>query len=102
MSGDKYEIGQAGAVGPGAYAAPMTFSQIWTKSSCNIDLQQLSQELTQLRSALSKQASNPDHFVGLGEVAATEKAAQQGDGAGALEHLKKAGTGYGTWRRRSG
>lgn len=92
MSGDKYEIGQAGAVGPGAQAHDMTFNQIWTKSSGNIDLQQLSNELTALRMALSKQASDPDHFVGLGEVAAAEKAAQQGDGPRALQHLKTAGT----------
>src|SRR5262249_17480764 len=92
MSRDQYEIGQAGAVGPHAQAHDMTFNQIWTKSGGNIDLNQLGHELTELRSALSKQASEPNQFVALGEVAAAEKAAKGGDGPGALEHLKKAGT----------
>lgn|GEM_PF-1920965 len=91
MSRDQYEIGQAGAVGPHAKAHDMTFNQIWSKSASNIDLYQLGCELTELRSTLSKQASDPDEFVALGEVAAAEKAARDGDGPKALEHLKKAG-----------
>jgi hypothetical protein len=92
MNGDSYEIGQAGAVGRHAEAHDMTFNQIWTKSASNIDLHQLGSELTELRSALIKQASEPDQFVALGEVAAAEKAAKGGDGPAALEHLKRAGT----------
>jgi hypothetical protein len=48
-------------------------------------------ELTVLRTALAEQASAPDHYVAVGEVAAAEKAAAIGDGPGALQHLKKAG-----------
>jgi hypothetical protein len=91
MSNDRYEIGQAGAVGPGAHAENVTFNQIWKKSAGNIDVQQLALELTALREELSKRASESDHFVALGSLAAAEKAAQSGDGPKALEHLKKAG-----------
>ena len=91
MSRDKYEVGQAGAVGPGAHAENMTFSQVWTKSGSAIDVLQLARELTALRTALSARASAPDHFVALGEVAASEKAALSGDGPSALQHLKSAG-----------
>jgi len=92
MSRDQYKIGQAGAVGPHAEAHDMTFNQIWAESTSNIDIHQLGRELAELRSGLSKQASEPDHFVALGEVAAAEKAAKDGDGPRALEHLKRAGT----------
>jgi hypothetical protein len=69
----------------------MTFSQIWNKSGSTIDVQQLAKELTALRTALNARASTPDHFVSLGEVAASEKAALSGDGPAALRHLKNAG-----------
>ena len=91
MSNDRYEIGQAGAVGPGAHAKNMTFNQIWNKSSAGIDVQQLARELASLREALGKKATDADHFVALGSLAAAEKAAQSGDGPKALEHLKSAG-----------
>ena len=92
MTSDRYEVGQAGAVGPGSHAENMTFNQIWNKSAPGIDIDQLAHELTMLRTALTKQASEPDHFVALGAVAAAEKAAKSGDGPGALQHLKAAGT----------
>ena len=91
MSNDKYEIGQAGAVGPGAHAQNMSFNMIWNKLEGNIDMTQLANELTELRSALSESASTPDQFVTLGQVAAAEQAASAGDGSTALKHLKSAG-----------
>ena len=91
MSADTYNVEQAGAVGPNSHAHDMTFNQIWNQSGSKIDTKQLASELTQLRSALTKEASEPDHFVALGEVAAAEKAATADDGPTALQHLKKAG-----------
>jgi hypothetical protein len=91
MSNDRYEVGQAGAVGPGSHASNINFNQIWNKTEGKIDVEQLAGELTALRTALAGQASAPDHYVAVGEVAAAEKAAATGDGPGALEHLKKAG-----------
>jgi hypothetical protein len=91
MSRDHYEVGQAGAVGPNAHAHDMTLNQVWDKSSKDIDLARLGNELVALRDVLSKQATDADHFVALGTVAAAEKCAKIGDGPGALQHLKKAG-----------
>jgi hypothetical protein len=91
MSNDRYEVGQAGAVGPGSHAENVVFSQIWNKSEKQIDVKELASELAFLREGLAKLASEPDHFVALGEVAAAEKSAGNGDGAGALQHLKKVG-----------
>jgi len=92
MSNDRYQVGQAGAVGPRSRAENMTFNQIWNKSGSQIDITQLASELTTLRTALAKEASLPDHYVALGEVAAAEKAAATGEGPNALQHLKQAGT----------
>jgi hypothetical protein len=92
MSNDRYEIGQAGAVGPSSRAANITFNQIWNKTEGKIDIQQLAAELTALRAALANEASTPDQFVALGAVAAAERSASTGDGAAALKHLKEAGT----------
>ena len=91
IMGDQYNTGQAGAVGPGAHAHNITFQQVWNQSASNIDLKKLSHELAQLRPALRDAASEPEHDIAIGEVAAAEKAAQEGNGPKALGHLKKAG-----------
>lgn len=90
--GDQYKVGQAGAVGPNAHAHDLTFQQIWHESAGSIDTAQLARELTELRSVLSKEASEPEQYVALGEVAAAEQAAKAGDGPKALQHLKSAGS----------
>lgn len=92
MSRDHYEVGQAGAVGPGAHAHHMNFNQIWNQAAGSIDTAQLARELSELREALSKEAADAEEYVALGEVAAAEKAAKQGDGPRALQHLKQAGS----------
>jgi len=48
--------------------------------------------LKELRNSLRKEASERDHYVALGEVASAEKAAKEGNGSKALEHLKEAGS----------
>ena len=93
--GDQYKIGQAGAVGPGARAHDITFNQIWNESGGTVDVTQLARELTELRNSLSKEASEPEQYMALGEVAAAEKAAGEGNGPKALEHLKRAGSWVG-------
>jgi hypothetical protein len=45
----------------------------------------------QMAAEIGKKATDADHFVALGSLAAAEKAAQIGDGPKALEHLKSAG-----------
>ena len=89
--GDHYSAGQAGAMGPGAQASSMTFQQIWNQNPASIDLVVLKEELSHLRDAMNRDSSEPYHDIAIGEVAAAETAALNGDGPGALEHLKKAG-----------
>ena len=89
--GDKYEVGQAGAVGRGAHAENVTFAQIWNKLSGDVDLGRLAGELEALRTALISKAVEPDHYIALGEIAAAEKASKTGDGPTALQHMAKAG-----------
>jgi hypothetical protein len=89
--GDTYKVGQAGAVGPRSKAMSNTFQQIWNENSGNLDLNELTTELGTLRKALSEKATEADHYVALGNVAAAEHAAKSGDGPKALQYLRNAG-----------
>lgn len=89
--GDHYQAGQAGAMGPSAHAQNMYFQQVWSQHGESIDLGQLQTELAVLRKSLTEAASDPDHEVAVGNVAAAEKAAAAGDGPKALGYLKNAG-----------
>jgi hypothetical protein len=90
---DSYNIsgGQIGAVGPNAHAHDMTFNQIWNQSGESIDLESLASQLETLRAALRKEASEPEHDVALGAVAAAQSAAKKKDGPKTLEYLATAG-----------
>jgi hypothetical protein len=87
--GDKYEISgsQVGAVGRGAHAQDVTFVQ----QSQEIDIQALAEELGRLRIALRERGTDAEHDLAVGEIAAAEAAAKQGDTEGTLRHLKQAG-----------
>jgi serine/threonine protein kinase len=92
VMGDQYVItGQAGAVGPSAVAAEMSFTQTWNEIAEHVDLAALAGEMTELRSALRTLASGPEHDIALAEVASAEMAAKTGDGPRMLRHLAKAG-----------
>jgi len=89
--GDRYLAGQAGAIGPSAQATNNTFQQIWGQSQGAIDLSTLARELDQLRTVMRKEAKAPERDVAIGEVAAAQTAASQGNGPKALQHLSNAG-----------
>jgi uncharacterized protein YjbI with pentapeptide repeats len=91
MSRDTYKIhGQAGAVGPKALAHDNTFQQVQNQGA--LDLPRLAEELGQLRVALKRETDDaPEADEAIGAVASAQKAADVGDGAGALQHLKTAG-----------
>jgi hypothetical protein len=91
IMGDKYTVGQAGAVGLSSHAHDMTFNQIWNHASSSIDLSILANELTQLRTKLKEQSTEPEHDVAVGEIACAEVAANKGDGPTVMKHLAKAG-----------
>jgi uncharacterized protein YjbI with pentapeptide repeats len=91
MNGDtNINHGQAGVVGRDAHAHDMTFQQVVNQGS--IDLPRLADELARLRTAMKQEADGTDeHDEAIGAVAAAGKAAGQGDGPAALQHLKSAG-----------
>ncbi len=89
IMGDNYSAGQGqvGAMGPNSQATGNTFQQCQS----NIDLPSLAHELETLRIVMRREATIPEHDIAIGEVAAAQTAAAQGNGAKALEHLKSAG-----------
>lgn len=89
--GDKYLTNQAGAVGPGAQAQHINFSQTWLQIQSQTDTGQLASELGRLREHLLSQASSPDETIEVGMIANAEKEARSGNGPKALEYLSKAG-----------
>jgi hypothetical protein len=91
MSGDTYNTGQAGAVGPKAHAHDMTFQQVQNQGA--LDLPRLAEELARLRAAMKQETEGAaEQDEAIGEVAKAEKAAGQGDDRTMLRHLKTAGT----------
>jgi hypothetical protein len=90
--GDTYSAGQAGAIGPGATASQIAFQQVWNQLQGSTKVEELATELSALRTAMRSAASEPEHELSIGAVAAAEAAANAGDGVRTLEYLKKAGT----------
>jgi len=91
IMGDKYEAGQAGAMGPGAHAHDMNFNQVWNQFGHDIDLPSLAGELSKLRAELKKKATNAEDDIAVGSLALAEQAAKKGDGSKTVEYLAKAG-----------
>jgi len=92
IMGDQYKVeGQAGAVGRNAKAKDMSFQQIRIEQLGEVDLNALAQELTQLRGKMRGAATEPEHDIAIGHIAAAEAAAKKGDSPGVVQHLKDAG-----------
>lgn len=91
IMGDKYIVGQAGAVGPHSHGHDINFKQIWLNSQEKIELSTLALELSRLREEMKKEAKEPAHDVAVGAIASAETAAQEGNGAKVLEYLAKSG-----------
>ncbi len=89
--GDSYQAGQAGAQGPNAHAHDITFNQVWNQNKDDIDLNQLSGELSKLRTELSRQASSPEQHAEIGNIANAEIEANSGNGSKVLDFLSKVG-----------
>jgi hypothetical protein len=69
----------------------VTFSQKWSETKEDIDLPQLSRELSLLLPKLSEEASSTEEYQAVGEVANAKKAAEANDGPRTLEYLARAG-----------
>jgi len=77
--GDTYSAGQAGAIGPGATASQLTFQQVWAQLQGSTSVEELAKQLGALRMAMRSAASEPEHELSIGAVAAAEAAAKAGD-----------------------
>ncbi len=92
IMGDRYDIhGQTGAIGPNASVEGSTFNQIWLRDAEHLDLPTLTEELGRLRAALRAMATTPEQDQVVAEVGQAELAARNGNGPGALRHLRTVG-----------
>lgn len=91
MAGDRYEVGQAGAVGPNSTAHDIQFNQVWNRLSADTNLGVLADDLVKLRTAMRERATEPGQDLALAEVSQAQLAASEGDGPRALSHLARAG-----------
>lgn len=91
MTGDRYEVGQAGAVGPYSTAHDIQFTQVWNRLSADTNLSALADDLGKLRTVMRERANEPGEDLALAEVSQAQLAATDGDGPRALSHLAKAG-----------
>lgn len=87
----KYIIsgGEQGAVGDGVSAN--NFIQVTGKSIQEIDLDVLASELETLRTAARKDSTDLEHDLAMGNLAAAEAAAKQGNRSEVVKHLRNAG-----------
>jgi hypothetical protein len=91
VMGDNYQVGQAGAVGPGAIAKENVFNQNQPQVENQIDVKTLSIELERLREAMQNAPSLPEHNEAIKTVELAEAECKKGNTAKALSFLKGAG-----------
>ena len=67
---------------------------VWQKIQTKepIDLQELTEELAELRKALTAEAKEPEHYEAISAVRSAELEAEKKDGPKVLGYLSKAGT----------
>lgn len=90
---DKIEIhgGRIGAVGSNHHVHDISFNEVWNEKIKGINLDELAKELEILRLELKKEAKEPEHDISIGNIAAAENFARNGDGPKTVEYLQKAG-----------
>lgn len=87
--GDIYKgKGQIGHFGPSHAKRDIIYQQ---QMFASIDFDRLATELPLLIKALKEKATKTDDFIIVGAVAEAQKAAEENDHPGVMEHLKKAG-----------
>jgi hypothetical protein len=84
--------GQVGAMGRNAKANDITLQQVANQNPIGVNLSSLAAELSKLREAMRSHSTAPEHDMAIGQVAAAENAAQNGDGNTAMDSLKRVGT----------
>lgn len=88
--GDTYNIGQGVGVGRNVKMTHVTVNQGQGQSK-SFDMPTLASELERLRAELKKLATEPEHDMAIGAIAAAEAEAKNGDESTTLDYLAKAG-----------
>ena len=88
--GDTYNVGQGIGVGRNVKMENVTVNQM--QGGDKIDLPTLAEQLAILRAEMKKSASEPEHDVAVGAIAAAEAEAKKGDQSSAMDYLGKAGS----------
>lgn len=88
MTGDTYNVGQAGAVGPGAVSNDASFSQSPTTQA---DRAQLLAELEVLRAFLALETRSKEDHEAAAAIAAAHAAIEAGETSQAAGHLRRGG-----------
>jgi hypothetical protein len=99
--GDNYTAGQVGAMGPQAHAHDMNFQQVIAQLA-QIDMRTLASELGMLRREMKQIANGPEQDVAIGQIAAAEVAAQNGDASSVARHLRNVGKWVGDFATKVG
>ena len=91
-AGDTYNVQNAVGVGRSVNMENVTINQTQTQASSAAELADMAAQLATLRQALKAQATEPEHDVAVGAIAAAESEAKKGNESKAMEYLSKAGT----------
>lgn len=91
MTGDTYNVNQAGAVGPNSSSNNNTFNQQINNIPQNIDYGKLSEQLALLKKSMIENATEPEHYNAIAEIGKAEKAIEEKDLNKIASNLKKAG-----------
>ena len=86
-----YHINQAGAVGPNSTATNNTFNQQNISLPANLDFQELSKELTLLKSELIQNATSAEHYQAIAELTHAENASKEKNSSNVVKHLLAGG-----------
>jgi flavin reductase (DIM6/NTAB) family NADH-FMN oxidoreductase RutF len=87
--GDTYNVGQGIGVGRNVKMTNVNVNQVQGKEQ--IDLPALADQLAALRAEMKRRATEPEHDVAVGAIAAAEAEAKNGDAPSTMDKLAKAG-----------
>jgi hypothetical protein len=91
IMGDKIETGDLYGSVVGSHVHDVNLTQTWNQLRATVDLVQLAEQLSSLRTEMLKQAKGPEQYAAVGAVSSAELEAKNGNGPKTLEYLSKAG-----------
>ena len=91
MSGDTFNTGFAGSVGPGSQSHGTTFNVDQRSVLQQVDLGALATDLVKLRMAMGSQAADTQQYQAVAAISGAQDAAEKGDRSTVAAKLKEAG-----------